>query len=211
MTYQRNLAIAVVCGLVLAGCTTYTLNPFASKQLKETVAAAQAANEQAKAAGFEWFWSNKPASKHLEDAIKTANDKNDEEKAMEIALKVKQSAEQALLQAEAAKTAGPRFDLASLQASAAPAAAKAGGAPAGSGAGQKTYQAACAACHDSGAAGAPKLGDKAAWGSRIGGGAAALYASALNGKGAMPAKGGNASLSDTDVKAAVDYMVAQSK
>jgi cytochrome c5 len=62
-----------------------------------------------------------------------------------------------------------------------------------------------------GAAGSPKLGDKAAWEARIATGNDALYASALNGKGAMPAKGGRADLSDDAVKAAVDYMVAQSK
>ncbi|MCX7183797.1 MAG: c-type cytochrome [Nitrosospira sp.] len=73
------------------------------------------------------------------------------------------------------------------------------------------YTASCAACHISGAAGAPKQGDKAAWAPRIKNGNAALYASAIKGKGAMPAKGGNVSLSDDDVKAVVDYMVSQAK
>jgi cytochrome c5 len=73
------------------------------------------------------------------------------------------------------------------------------------------YTASCAACHASGAAGAPKLGDKAAWAPRIKGGNDGLYNSAINGKNAMPPKGGNASLSDADVKAVVDYMVSQSK
>ncbi|MEK6708357.1 MAG: c-type cytochrome [Pseudomonadota bacterium] len=73
------------------------------------------------------------------------------------------------------------------------------------------YTASCAACHISGAAGAPKQGDKAAWAPRIKNGNATLYASAIMGKGAMPAKGGNASLSDDDVKAVVDYMVSQAK
>ena len=73
------------------------------------------------------------------------------------------------------------------------------------------YTASCAACHISGAAGAPKQGDKAAWASRIKNGNAALYTSAIKGKNAMPAKGGNASLSDDDVKAVVDYMVSQAK
>ena len=73
------------------------------------------------------------------------------------------------------------------------------------------YTASCAACHASGAAGAPKLGDKAAWAPRIKAGNEGLYNSALNGKNAMPPKGGNASLSDADVKAVVDYMVSQSK
>jgi cytochrome c5 len=69
----------------------------------------------------------------------------------------------------------------------------------------------CFSCHDSGVAGAPKLGDKAAWAPRIATGNDAMYATSLNGKGAMPAKGGNPALSDAEVKAAVDFMVAQSK
>ncbi|MEO8992653.1 MAG: c-type cytochrome, partial [Nitrosospira sp.] len=73
------------------------------------------------------------------------------------------------------------------------------------------YTASCAACHTTGAAGAPKLGDNAAWGPRIKTGDESLYNSALKGKNAMPPKGGNASLSDADVKAVVDYMVSQSK
>jgi len=81
----------------------------------------------------------------------------------------------------------------------------------GEGAGKKTYETVCFACHGSGAAGSPKFGDKAAWAPRVAKGKDALYASALKGKGAMPAKGGNPALSDADVKAAVDYMVAAAK
>ena len=77
--------------------------------------------------------------------------------------------------------------------------------------GKKTYDTACMACHATGAANAPKLGDKAAWAPRIKTGTEALYASVIKGKGAMPPKGGNAALADADVKAAVDYMVAGSK
>jgi cytochrome c5 len=78
--------------------------------------------------------------------------------------------------------------------------------------GAKTiYGSSCAACHDSGAAGAPKLGDKAAWTVRIKAGKESLYNSALKGKNAMPPKGGNASLSDEDVKQVVDYMVTQAQ
>ena len=66
-------------------------------------------------------------------------------------------------------------------------------------------------CHTAGVAGAPKLTDKGAWAPRIAQGKDALYSSSLKGKGAMPAKGGNPSLSDADVKAAVDYMVGQTK
>lgn len=77
--------------------------------------------------------------------------------------------------------------------------------------GPTVYNSVCGACHGSGAAGAPKAGDKGAWVSRIGSGKSALYAAAINGKGGMPAKGGMASLSDEEVKAAVDYLVNQSK
>ena len=76
--------------------------------------------------------------------------------------------------------------------------------------GKQIYGSACFACHMSGAAGAPKLGDKGAWSSRIAAGMDSLYKNAINGKGAMPPKGGSMALSDDDVKAAVAYMVEQS-
>ena len=78
------------------------------------------------------------------------------------------------------------------------------------GKGKALYDTVCMACHAAGVAGSPKFGDKAAWAPRIKTGAAALYESALKGKGAMPAKGG-AAAADADVKAAVDYMVAAGK
>lgn len=77
--------------------------------------------------------------------------------------------------------------------------------------GQTIYRQACAFCHDKGVAGAPKTGDAAAWTARIAQGMDTLYAVAIKGKGAMPAKGGNPALSETDVKAAVDFMIAQSR
>ncbi len=81
--------------------------------------------------------------------------------------------------------------------------------------GKAAYDASCAACHGTGVAGAPKLGDKADWGPRIAQGNAKLYDHAIKGyqgkKGFMPAKGGNASLKDDAVKASVDYMVSKSK
>jgi cytochrome c5 len=77
--------------------------------------------------------------------------------------------------------------------------------------GKKTYDTACMACHATGAANAPKLGDKAAWAPRIKTGNDALVAAVIKGKGAMPARGGGATLSDAEIKAAVEYMVAQSK
>ena len=68
----------------------------------------------------------------------------------------------------------------------------------------------CTTCHTPGIAGAPKVGDKAAWAPRIAQGIDALTASAIKGKGAMPPKGGS-SASDADIKAVVTYMVNASK
>ena len=95
------------------------------------------------------------------------------------------------------------------QVAAAPAAG--GAAAGGSDAGKATFDKVCTACHTAGVAGAPKVGDKAAWAPRIAQGKDALYNSALHGKNAMPPKGGMASLPDADVKAAVDYMVNAAK
>ncbi len=77
--------------------------------------------------------------------------------------------------------------------------------------GAKIYTSTCAMCHDSGAAGAPKLGDKADWEARLKKGMDKVYEVAIKGKGAMPAKGGKASLTDDEVKAVVDYMISKSK
>ncbi len=77
--------------------------------------------------------------------------------------------------------------------------------------GEKVYKTSCFACHESGVAGSPKLGDVAAWAARIAAGNEAMYNSAINGKGVMPPKGGNLGLSDEAVKAAVDYMAAKSQ
>ena len=76
--------------------------------------------------------------------------------------------------------------------------------------GKKTYDQACAACHTSGVAGSPKTGDLALWAPRIATGKEALYNSAIKGKGIMPAKGGQASIPDEDIKAAVDFMILNS-
>lgn len=73
--------------------------------------------------------------------------------------------------------------------------------------GEQVYQAQCLACHDSGAAGAPKFGDAAAWGPRIGTGYDALLHSALKGKGAMAAQGGG-DFQDVEIGRAVVYMAA---
>ena len=72
------------------------------------------------------------------------------------------------------------------------------------------YNQVCSACHATGVAGAPKVGDKAAWTPRAGQGVDALTASAIKGKGAMPPKGGS-SASDAEIKGVVAYMVSASK
>ncbi|CAN5427520.1 c-type cytochrome [soil metagenome] len=91
---------------------------------------------------------------------------------------------------------------------AAPAAAPVVAAAAG--AGEALFKSTCTACHTAGVAGAPKFGDKAAWEPRIKTGIEALVASALKGKGAMPPKGGSAA-PESDIRAAVEYMVNAAK
>lgn len=73
------------------------------------------------------------------------------------------------------------------------------------------YNTICKACHDAGVAGAPKTGDKAAWASRIATGQAALLKSAINGKNAMPPRAGDPTLSDDELKAAVEFLVGKAK
>ncbi len=75
--------------------------------------------------------------------------------------------------------------------------------------GEQVYQAQCAACHNAGAAGAPKLGDAGAWGKRIKEGYDHLLTSALKGKGAMGAQGGG-DYSDFEIGRAVVYLTNQS-
>lgn len=76
-------------------------------------------------------------------------------------------------------------------------------------AGEKVYAATCAACHATAVMGAPKLGDKTAWGPRAAKGAAALYTSAADGLKLMPPRGGNAALKDEELKAAIDFMLSK--
>ncbi len=77
--------------------------------------------------------------------------------------------------------------------------------------GEAVYNGTCFACHKTGVAGAPVFGNKNLWAPRIAKGMDALFNSALKGKGAMPPKGGNGTLSDDEVKAAVAYMVEHGK
>ena len=101
------------------------------------------------------------------------------------------------------KRSAPALEVA---AAAAPAAAKVDAA-----AGKKLYDSACMPCHATGVAGAPKLGDKTAWATRIQAGVDALTASVIKGKGAMPPKGAAPTATDAELRAAVEYMVAAAK
>lgn len=82
-------------------------------------------------------------------------------------------------------------------------------------AGKKAYGAVCSMCHAAGVGGAPKPGDKADWAQRLAQGKDVLYKHAIEGytgaKGMMPARGGSTTMKDEDVKAAVDYMLDQSR
>jgi len=76
---------------------------------------------------------------------------------------------------------------------------------------KEIYAAKCAMCHDSGAAGAPVMGDKKAWAPRIKQGKESVYKNGITGKGAMPPKGGASGLSDAEFKKVVDFIVNSSK
>lgn len=76
--------------------------------------------------------------------------------------------------------------------------------------GEAIYASTCQACHSTGAAGAPKVGDNAAWGARLAQGEATVIKHALEGLKAMPAKGGNPDLDDVEVARAVVYMANKS-
>lgn len=93
----------------------------------------------------------------------------------------------------------------------APAAAEPVAAAGGARSGQDIYQSTCFACHGTGAAGAPKFGDAAAWAPRISQGIDTLLNHAINGLRAMPPRGTCANCSDDDLKAAIEYMVENSK
>lgn len=77
--------------------------------------------------------------------------------------------------------------------------------------GEKIYQSRCSACHAAGIAGAPKIGDTAAWKPRIAQGLDTLVKHAVSGYRAMPQKGTCMTCSNEDIHAAVEYMVASSK
>jgi len=77
--------------------------------------------------------------------------------------------------------------------------------------GEQVYNASCAACHGTGAAGAPKVGDAASWAPHIAKGEATMLKNAINGINAMPPKGMCMNCSDDELKAAIEYMVSKSQ
>lgn len=84
--------------------------------------------------------------------------------------------------------------------------AEGGGAGAAPRSGEDVAKATCLACHQTGAANAPRIGDKAAWGKLAGMGLDNLVKSAIKGKGAMPPRGGVSDLSDFELARAIVYM-----
>jgi cytochrome c5 len=85
------------------------------------------------------------------------------------------------------------------------------GGAASSGKGKALYDSACTACHTAGIAGAPKFGDKAAWGPLAKEGVKHLVETVIKGQGAMPPKGGKPDATEADITAAVEYMLAAAK
>ena len=83
-------------------------------------------------------------------------------------------------------------------------------APAGARKGEDIVKATCTACHQAGVANAPKIGDRASWGPRMKQGLQGMLAVAIKGKGAMPPRGGDASLTDAELTRAIIFMANQS-
>jgi cytochrome c5 len=105
---------------------------------------------------------------------------------------------------------GPPEGVKPAAAPAKPAAAAAAGKP-GTDDGKAVYDKTCVACHQVSVAGSPRIGDKEAWAPRIKTGTDSLMQSVVKGKGAMPPRAGNPALSDAEIRAAVEFMVGQSK
>lgn len=154
----------------------------------------------------------------LLSACKPAGDAADSSSADAVAERIKPLGEVAVEGQEAAEpAAAPAAEAPAPAATVAsePAAAVVAAAAPAAVDGAATYKAACALCHGAGIAGAPKVGDKAAWAPRLAQGEATLYKHSIEGykgsAGVMPAKGGRVDLSDAAVMAAVDHMVAASR
>lgn len=124
-----------------------------------------------------------------------------------------QAAETSVADPEGEATAPSETPVEAAAAEVAQAESAAGDAPAAAAAidAEAIYKGTCIACHGSGAAGAPIVGNTEAWAPRIARGQDALVASALGGKGAMPPKGGAVSRSDEEITAVVIYMMQSSQ
>jgi len=161
------------------------------------------------------YIANAAGGDFQEPAEAASDESASEEKpaATEPAPEAKPAADAAPAQAPAQETAQAAASPASDEST--PAATPAAAAPVVADAdlalGEKIYKQACFACHAAGVAGAPKLGDKAAWGPYIATGMDAMVSVVISGKGAMPPKGGLASASEGDLRAAVAYMVSKSQ
>ena len=105
---------------------------------------------------------------------------------------------------DAETTSSLILPVANIKLSAAPA------VPKGAKTGEQVVTAICGACHNTGAAGAPKVGDNAAWAPRLGLGLDGLTKSAIAGKNAMPARGGGADLTDEAIARAIAFMANKS-
>lgn len=142
------------------------------------------------------YMANEAGAKFKEPEVKTA------------------AAAPAAAEPAAPAAAAPAAPAAAAPATSAAPAAAAAPAKLDAAAGKKIYDSTCVACHGPGIAGAPKVGDKAAWADRIKQGENVLYEHAIKGfqgkTGMMPPKGGSTA-SDEEIKAAVDVMVAASK
>ncbi|HHL45612.1 MAG TPA: cytochrome c5 family protein, partial [Gammaproteobacteria bacterium] len=77
--------------------------------------------------------------------------------------------------------------------------------------GEEIFNSTCTACHSTGAAGAPKVGDKEAWAPRIATGMDTMLEVAIKGRNAMPPRGTCGNCSDDELKAAIEYMVSKSQ
>ncbi len=208
---MKSFKLLLLCSaLALAGCgdkgdADKTTDQTPVEQAQDL--ASQAADEAQQAASDAGAAMEQAAETVQEEAAAAAEQVD--EAADAAAAGAADMADQAATAAD--ETATAAGSAAGATGEAAPAAAAASEADLATG--QKVYQGKCLACHATGAAGAPKMGDKADWAPRIAQGMDTLHKHAIEGykgaKGYMPPKGGFTSLSDDEVKAAVAYMVKE--
>ncbi len=103
------LIVALVSVALAEDKPALTLNDSVNSDLKKAIEAADTATKAAVKAGFEWFWEDKSASEHVQEAIKLANE-GETDKALKIAKLVELAGKQGLEQAKKSKKAGPHFN-----------------------------------------------------------------------------------------------------